>query len=593
MSDGSLPGPDAGIRREGAPRRCWLGPVLAALAIALAVIAHVNTLGHPFVWDDAQEVQANTSIEDLSRPLTIARHYPTRPVVNFSYALDYRIWGGRDEFGFHLTNLVLHLIDVGLLFGFTYVVVNDLGRARGRPNEVAADATAFGASALLAVHPMMTEAVGYVSSRSELLCGAFMLAGLLCFRESFDAQLARAGQTSNADPPGSPGTARRPGSGQWRWLAGGLLCFGLALGSKEIAAMLPFVLVLYDVLLHSDPPPLKRSRFWRLHLPLMTLVAVGGIGRVWVFLAIEHPSAGRAAGHVVLAQAHTMVRYLALFLFPAQQTIVPVVSPILSLRDARVFEGLAGLTLALIAVIVTRRRAPLASFGLAFFFLLLVPSSALKVLSEFGQMMAEHRTYVASFGLFMAAGTGLSSLVGFTGQTRPGRRRAALSAAAFAAVLVAPDGAVHLAQSGLGRSGHPVDGCRRQGAADVAPATGTCGGDRQAGECQAAMEPYRHAIELLPGKAESYLGLAWCLLELRRVPEAAETLRLGMTRAPDNAQIPLQLAVIEERYFRDPTEALRLCQGALALAPDLTGLAQECVRTESAGTLELDADNRP
>ena len=567
MIEGSRPGVDAGIRRDFALGRRWLGPVLAALAIALAVIAHANTLHHPFVWDDAQEVQANTSIEDLSRPLTIVRHYPTRPVVNLSYAIDYRIWGGRDEFGFHLTNLLLHLINVGLLFGFTRIVVQDLGRPRGRPNEAAANATAFAASALLAVHPMMTEAVGYVSSRSELLCGAFLLISLLCFRKSFDAQV---GPVSDA-----------LANARWRWLAAGLLCFGLGLGTKEIAAMLPFALVLYDVLLRSDPLPLKRSRFWRLHLPLMTLVMVGGIARVWLFLGVEHPSAARATGHVVLAQAHTMVRYLALFLFPAQQTIVPVVSPILSLRDARVFEGLAGLTVALIAVILTRRRAPLASFGLAFFFLLLVPSSALKVLSEFGQMMSEHRTYVASFGLFMAAGTGLSSLAGFTGQARPGRRRAALSAAAFATVLVV------LTALSISRNrvwADPVslwtDAVEKAPQAWL-PLQGLAEAHRQAGECQAATEPYQRAIELLPGKAESYLGLAWCLLDLGRVPEAAETLRLGIDRAPENAPLRLQLAVLEERYFRNRGEALRLCQGALALDPAMAA-ARDCVQRNAA-----------
>ena len=38
----------------------------------------------------------------------------------------------------------------------------------------------------------------------------------------------------------------------------------------------------------------------------------------------------------------------------------------------------------------------------------------------------------------------------------------------------------------------------------------------------------------------------------------------------------MQLADIEERYFRDPTEALSLCQSALVLAPDMSA-AQHCV----------------
>ena len=195
------------MKGDSGVRRIWRPLALAGLAIALAILAHINTLHHPFVWDDEHEVQANTSIETLSHPLAILRHNPARPIINLSYAIDYAIWGGRDEFGFHLTNLVLHLINVGLLFGFTRLVVQDLGRARGRPNEVAADATAFAASALLAVHPMMTEAVGYVSSRSELLCGAFLLISLLCFRKSFDAQV---GPVSDAQYIFSPRANRWP-----------------------------------------------------------------------------------------------------------------------------------------------------------------------------------------------------------------------------------------------------------------------------------------------------------------------------------------------------------------------------------------------
>ena len=59
---------------------------------------------------------------------------------------------------------------------------------------------------------------------------------------------------------------------------------------------------------------------------------------------------------------------------------------------------------------------------------------------------------------------------------------------------------------------------------------------RQEGECPLAMDPYRRAIELRPQKAESYLGLAWCFLDLQQIPSAAETLRLGMSRAPENAR---------------------------------------------------------
>ena len=65
--------------------------------------------------------------------------------------------------------------------------------------------------------------------------------------------------------------------------------------------------------------------------------------RIWLFLSVEHPNAAEAQGHAVLSQAHVLVRYLGLLFLPVGQTIVPVVSPIYSLRDSRVLYGVVGL----------------------------------------------------------------------------------------------------------------------------------------------------------------------------------------------------------------------------------------------------------
>ena len=306
---------------------------------------------------------------------------------------------------------------------------------------------------------------------------------------------------------------------------------------------------------------------------------VGGIARVWVFLGVEHPSAARATGHVVLAQAHTMVRYLALFLFPAQQTIVPVVSPILSLRDARVFEALAGLTVALIAVILTRRRAPLASFGLAFFFLLLVPSSALKVLSEFGQMMSEHRTYVASFGLFMAAGTGLSSLAGLTGQA--GRSPRGALATAFATVLVV------LTALSISRNRVWADPVSLwTDAVEKAPQTwlplqGLAEAHRQAGSARLRWSPISVRSSYCQGRRNRILAWPgvfsiWGVSGRRRDASAGHR-----PCARERADCGSNWLFWKSATSATRGEALRLCQSALALAPIDSGAGLRSA--ESAG----------
>src|SRR5439155_23802802 len=103
---------------------------------------------------------------------------------------------------------------------------------------------AFTAAILLAVHPMMTEAVGYVSGRSEVLCGAFFLLAMLA---------------------------------GLRWLRGGgiasafatVALWAAALATKEIGAMFPFVLACCDeFVLHPDRA--ERRRRWKtVHGPLI------------------------------------------------------------------------------------------------------------------------------------------------------------------------------------------------------------------------------------------------------------------------------------------------------------------------------------
>ena len=140
---------------------------LAACSAAalLGGLVYLNALHNPFVYDDYHTVVANASITDLTNVRAIVLGALTRPIVNFSYAVDRAIWGPR-PFGFHVTNVLLHMLNVVLLF--------QLARQLGKDT-----LAAFAAAALFAVHPMMTEAVGYISGRSEVLCATFFLLALM------------------------------------------------------------------------------------------------------------------------------------------------------------------------------------------------------------------------------------------------------------------------------------------------------------------------------------------------------------------------------------------------------------------------------
>jgi len=525
--------------------------VLAAgVAAVLAAAVYLNALDNPFVFDDDLEILQNPSIEHLTNFLFVFRFSITRPVVNFSYALDYALWGGRSAFGYHVTNLFLHVLNVVLLFALARYRARDRGQPGPGASSAGPTLTAFTVASVFAVHPLLTEAVGYVSSRSDLLCASFFLTSMLCFRRAF------------------------VGSGA-RWLAGGLAAFVLAMGTKETAAMLPFVLLAYDGLVLRNVGSTK-ARVWPVHLTLVISVLAAGIGRVWLYLAVEHPDATRFQWQNVLVVLHVVARYLTLLVAPVSQSLIPAVYPILTFSDSRAVAAVGLIALMSTIAVLEHRREPLVTFGIVWFLVLLLPSSLLVLVADKGAPMAEHRVYLASCGFFMAVGALVARLAGSEETTANRRRRPALVVALCAVLAVL---------SGLTVSRNRVwaDPVRLWAdAVEKAPRTweavyGLADAYRTTGDQTAAEATYQRAIALRPGLVKGYLGLAGSLLDTGRVEQASEVLRLAIARVPSDTKARLLLAALDEESLHDPGGALRLCQEVLAFVPAMAE-ARECVR---------------
>ncbi len=184
-----------------------------ALLLLVVAAAHSPTLGNGFVvWDDPVYVTANPLVQTLSwaNVRTIFTTYVSgnyHPLPLFSYAVDRTLFGPA-PLTFHLVNLLLHLLAVGLVF--LLVVAID-----GRLETAMVTALIFG------IHPTRVESVAWVSDRKDLLMAAFFLAALLAY-----AGHARAGSRSFL-----------------------LLTFCLFVGaclSKGTAVVLPLILPLVD-----------------------------------------------------------------------------------------------------------------------------------------------------------------------------------------------------------------------------------------------------------------------------------------------------------------------------------------------------------
>ena len=325
------------------------GSLACIAASALAGLVYLNALHNPFIYDDNRTILDNASLLNLGDLRAIVWHDITRPLVNLTYAIDRRLWGPQ-PFGFHLTSVLLHMLNVCLLFLLARRLAEDRNLRRGpiASRSIHPDAAAFAAAALFAVHPLMTQAVGYISGRSEVLCTSFFLAALLAGRR----WLLRGGAAM--------------------WLLTWVLWIASLL-TKETGAMLPFVLLCLDRLILNGTTADHRRRLVRLHLPLLSVAIVGALGRAAVLFMFEQP-AGEAIRWLAAFDAAIVIwRYALLLLLPIGQSIFHEIVPVTSVLELRALASVAGLALVLALAWRTRQRMPTLGLAIAWFLLLLLP----------------------------------------------------------------------------------------------------------------------------------------------------------------------------------------------------------------------------
>jgi Flp pilus assembly protein TadD len=192
-----------------------------------------------------------------------------------------------------------------------------------------------------------------------------------------------------------------------------------------------------------------------------------------------------------------------------------------------------------------RRSQWLASVGMLWFFLALVPSSVLAVLDQ-GEPMAEHRVYLASCGLFLAAGAGIGRLAqwGVVRTNVPWVRRAV---GAGLTLVVLAFGAQTLLRNAVWAD--PV--ALWQESVDLAPRH-----DRprlllgevlqDAGRRNEALEQYRTAIRLRPANPMGHVRVGQMLAEVGEWPQARLHFLEAIAIQPGNVPARNALLVIDE-----------------------------------------------
>jgi len=140
-------------------------------AITLAVFWQVNQ--YDFVYDDVVYVIQNRNIQSGITPEGLRWAFSTKyadlwtPLVWISFMVDYQLFG-LNAGGYHMTNLILHIMSTLLLFWLFNRMTGAIWKS------------AF-VAALFALHPLHVESVAWISERKDVLSAFFWMLTLCLY----------------------------------------------------------------------------------------------------------------------------------------------------------------------------------------------------------------------------------------------------------------------------------------------------------------------------------------------------------------------------------------------------------------------------
>ncbi|HLK41573.1 MAG TPA: hypothetical protein VKU41_32720 [Polyangiaceae bacterium] len=356
----------------------------AATLALLSGAAALPTLAFPLVGDDYFHIEVASRLRDaLARgwvlpidqggawwtPPGLAVEY-FRPLIVLSFAFD-RLFYGVHAPGYHLTNLFLHVAATLLVWGLAKRVI---GAGFG----------AWAAAALFALHPCHTQAVAWISGRTDVLSCVLYLSALLVHLDGRGASRTRL---------------------SWMRVGASLGLFALALLAKEMAVSFPAVVVLHG-LFRPEGESLAR----RLTVPVLACVVAGFYFAVrFAMFGGFHPPPAPFAFHLGDAGllwhlAASPLLYLAdLTLFVPADPMITVpfwrAHPLLLLGFSAIVVNTFRGTVQRTPREPPERGWPVLAWGLAWMVVTLGPVAMLT--------MGEHFLYLPSVGYCILVGSGV------------------------------------------------------------------------------------------------------------------------------------------------------------------------------------------
>jgi tetratricopeptide (TPR) repeat protein len=345
---------------------------------ALVCLVYGNTLLNSFHFDDINAILQKPWIRGLDKIPQFIFSFAQRPLLiltfNINYAIsEFNVWS------YHLLNIIGHFV-VALLVYRLVVLIGEFG-GDGRSNAPAP----FLAALIFALHPLNTQSVTYLSSRSAVLVTLFYLSTMiLLFRGFLDCA-------------------------QWQkklFFSGATVSLGCGFLSKEIIMSFPAMAFLFHFYFMS-----RRSFGGWLVQQLKWIVLAGSVlGAGILYKYLKHgtflptsPTDYSSATYFLTQTFVLPFQYFRKMFFPFNLSIdihFPVYSDWLSISS---YAGIAFLLAIVAGLVFVSRTRPLMGFGLAWALITVLPESSFVPLLD---VAVEHRTYLplAGYAIFAADG---------------------------------------------------------------------------------------------------------------------------------------------------------------------------------------------
>ncbi len=367
----------------------------------LLLILYSNTFDASWQFDDRVNILDRRSIhitqlepEQIWQTFFNDRGKVYRPVASLSLALNY--YFGKDNVsGYHLVNLIIHFFAAVFLFLFIKNMLNL--PSLSQKYEKNSYSIALLATLLWAANPIQTQAVTYIVQRMASMAAMFYIMAMYFYLK---------------------GRMSIENRHRALWFAAATASGLMAMGSKENAFMLPAAIFVFEIFIVSkniDEAGKKTIKVISLVVAMSMLLAVTYylMSRENLSFLASYQFKVFSLKERLLTEPRIILFYLGLIFYPmsTRLSIQHDIALSKSLFDPfTTFLSIFIITTACLLAIVYRKKYPVLSFSLIFFFLNHIIESSVFPL----ELVFEHRNYLPSMFLFVPVATFLVWIISYS-----------------------------------------------------------------------------------------------------------------------------------------------------------------------------------